>query len=556
MFIFIPGLMLLGTAKTFPAWPHGKSNMSSAQGYWSLRNELIAKERSLRRDYYPYQNQQPTAKKAEEIVRHIRRKELLTVWSGEHEEIHHLFPGMEFLTARSLIESTKLFKILRKMPKAALLHVHMEATVSAARLLELALEHPAMHIRFTTPVADKSGMPPIEIRPIFDDEHDGTATDLTSHGYKPGAWIPLTKARSTYAHGPQKFDELVIGALTINPNEAYGTHNTVAKIWTKFSACHQFIEGIVRFVPIWEKYVYEFFRSCIDDGIMYTEARISFLQKTMKDEKGQDTITHDKWIEVFDKMLRRIREELGSENNADKYFSAKIIYTTLRWVTTDELELCLEECLTLKQKYPHIIAGFDLVGDENVYIPLKDYVEPLLRFKQRQKELGIEIPFLFHAGETLGDGSAADDNLFDAILLGTKRIGHGYSLAKHPHLMELCKERGIAVEVCPISNEVLRLTSSMPMHPLPVLLNNGIPVALATDNPTTFGNLLSHDLYQVLISSEITGLETLAVMARDSLTYSMLNSEEKREALDVWEKRWKAFVADICIQYSADDVDN
>lgn len=64
-----------------------------------------------------------------------------------------------------------------------------------------------------------------------------------------------------------------------------------------------------------------------------------------------------------------------------------------------------------------------------MYIPLKDYVEPLLRFKQRQKELGIEIPFLFHAGETLGDGSPADDNLFDAILLGTKRIGHGFVIS-------------------------------------------------------------------------------------------------------------------------------
>jgi adenosine deaminase CECR1 len=36
-----------------------------------------------------------------------------------------------------------------------------------------------------------------------------------------------------------------------------------------------------------------------------------------------------------------------------------------------------------------------------------------------------DIPFIFHAGETLGDGTAADMNLYDAILLGTKRIGHG-----------------------------------------------------------------------------------------------------------------------------------
>ena len=71
------------------------------------------------------------------------------------------------------------------------------------------------------------------------------------------------------------------------------------------------------------------------------------------------------------------------------------------------------------------MVGFDLVGPEDNTKPIVDYLVPLLRFKDRQKELGVDIPFIFHAGETLGDGTAADDNLYDAILLGTKRIGHG-----------------------------------------------------------------------------------------------------------------------------------
>ena len=69
--------------------------------------------------------------------------------------------------------------------------------------------------------------------------------------------------------------------------------------------------------------------------------------------------------------------------------------------------------------------GFDLVGAENSLKPLIYYAEHLLRFRQRQKEEGVDIPFIFHAGETFGDGTEADLNLYDAILLGTKRIGHG-----------------------------------------------------------------------------------------------------------------------------------
>lgn len=39
-------------------------------------------------------------------------------------------------------------------------------------------------------------------------------------------------------------------------------------------------------------------------------------------------------------------------------------------------------------------------------------------------------------------------------MLGSKRIGHGYALSKHPLLLNIVKERDIAIEVNPISNQV------------------------------------------------------------------------------------------------------
>jgi len=67
------------------------------------------------------------------------------------------------------------------------------------------------------------------------------------------------------------------------------------------------------------------------------------------------------------------------------------------------------------------------------------------------------MKYYFHAGETDRSnlkGTAVDGNLYDALLLNTTRIGHGYALYKHPLLMQRVKAEDVGVEVCPISNQV------------------------------------------------------------------------------------------------------
>ena len=119
-----------------------------------------------------------------------------------------------------------------------------------------------------------------------------------------------------------------------------------------------------------------------------------------------------------------------------------------------------------------------------------------MAFQKACKEKGLEIPFMFHAGETLLDtgGSPGRDpdnsNLYDAYLLNAKRIGHGFSLLKHPHLVDKYKKTvtqlGICVELCPISNELLHLCRNIKEHPYPELLAAGIPCTVNSDNPSLF----------------------------------------------------------------------
>ena len=97
---------------------------------------------------------------------------------------------------------------------------------------------------------------------------------------------------------------------------------------------------------------------------------------------------------------------------------------------------------------------------------------------------------MFHAGETLLDmgGSADPDksNLYDSYLLGAKRIGHGYSILKHPLLIKKYIDKDIALELCPISNELLGLCGNAREHPFPALLAAGLHCTLNADNPSLF----------------------------------------------------------------------
>ena len=120
--------------------------------------------------------------------------------------------------------------------------------------------------------------------------------------------------------------------------------------------------------------------------------------------------------------------------------------------------------------------------------PLKHFIPQLLEFKQQCREAvpPVDIPFLFHCGETLDIGTNTDGNLYDALLLGAKRIGHGYALPRHPYVLEQMKRDNICVELCPISNEVLGLTPRVNGHAMYSLLANNVHCTVNTDNGTLF----------------------------------------------------------------------
>ena len=259
---------------------------------------------------------------------------------------------------------------------------------------------------------------------------------------------------------------------------------------------------------------------------MYVDLRCAFMFEFRRTGKSHGEQGFMEWFELFGEEIEKFKKsDLGQKVG---WKGARMIWTVIRKLDNKIVISAMKECIRIKKRFPHLISGFDFVAQEDQGRPLADLVPMVFWFRKKCVEEGVDLPFFFHAGECLGDGDETDNNLFDAILLGTRRIGHGYSLYKHPLLIDMVKEKKILVESCPISNEILRLSSSILSHSLPALLSRGVAVSLNNDDPAILGhgkNGLSHDFWQSYMAFENLGLEGLATMAENSLKWCAIEDK-------------------------------
>ncbi|KAG8709555.1 hypothetical protein FRC09_000613 [Ceratobasidium sp. 395] len=370
--------------------------MTETEQYLNKRRSLISEEHALRFDAGALSKATSQEIRAADIVRNLKDLEAKEVWSSESEKL--MYPGMEFLVAKETIE------------------------------------HPNMHIRVPTAITSASPLPAPDFEALTPNvaavyEHEPS---LTSSNYKPGAWVLLSRARREFElGGVEAFDKWIVGSMMINPGEAYAEFNTSAKIWTKFQSTFAVTESIMRHRPIAKAYMRQVMLSSVEDGVSHLEIRFGFPRFGIF-EDGSKSMEHRDWLIIFDEAVNEVKAIVKGQGRGDDFIGAKIIYTALRFLTNEQMTWYYQDCMNLKKEFPHVVAGFDLVGHEDTGRPLIYYAESLLNFQAESKRRGLDIPFVFHAGETLDDGGVTDSNLYDAILLGTKRIGHGH--VKHPFI--------------------------------------------------------------------------------------------------------------------------
>lgn len=427
-------------------------------------------------------------------------------------------PTMHFFKARHLIRTSPIFSLLQKMPKGGALHVHDFSMVDVEWLVKNVTYRPHCYICFT----DNQS-----IRFIF-------SSQLPKSLPHCSAWTLLENLRAKMINSTD-LDNNIMGNLTLftdqDPEAVYPSQDVV---WGRFEQAFLALWGLVTYAPVFRDYYYQGLTEFYTDNVMYLELR-ALLPKIYE----LDGSTHDRaWtLKTYQDVTRQF-----TADHPD-FFGARIIFTVHRGVNETVMTSVVEEAMKLQRDFPDIMAGFDLVGREDSGRPLWYFRDAL----SLPVERGVTLPFFFHAGETDLQGTEVDQNLLDALLLNTSRIGHGFALPRHPVAREISRKRGVAVEVCPISNQVLKLVNDMRNHPAAALMSENHPVVISSDDPAMFGaSGLSYDYYEAFVGfggirSHIGSLKELAM---NSVRYSSLNPKEQEKALVLWQRRWDKFVSE------------
>ena len=166
------------------------------------------------------------------------------------------------------------------------------------------------------------------------------------------------------------------------------------------------------------------------------------------------------------------------------------------------------------------VVGFGLSNDERRGVTT-DFA-PAFAIAERA---GLRL--VPHGGELLGPASVRTC----VASLHAHRLGHGVRAVEDPALLAEIAERGIALEICPVSNVALGVYSDLTSVPLPELLAAGVTVSLGADDPLLFGSRLAAQYATMRAAHELSD-ETLAELAAMSVRASCAPEETKTALLE------------------------
>jgi adenosine deaminase/aminodeoxyfutalosine deaminase len=195
------------------------------------------------------------------------------------------------------------------------------------------------------------------------------------------------------------------------------------------------------------------------------------------------------------------------------------IFDAVRQFGIEDAQRVFELAVRYRDKH---VAGVGIGGDEQKAPP-----ELFRGVYTYAADNGLRLTA--HAGETAGP-----ESIWGALNLQAERIGHGFTAAQDPDLIEELAYRQIPVEICLTSNLRTGICKSAAEHPAKSYFDQGLMITLNTDDPAMFGTSLNRE-YQ--LAQEVFAFtdEHLRELARNSFEASFLPAEKKLEFLNLFD---------------------
>ncbi|MHA2303529.1 MAG: adenosine deaminase [Candidatus Thorarchaeota archaeon] len=218
-----------------------------------------------------------------------------------------------------------------------------------------------------------------------------------------------------------------------------------------------------------ERLAFEMLEDLAASNVRYAE--ISF---SAPDHMRRRELEFGAMLDAIDRGIRRAHRKTGIEADV-----------RIDLVRNYGPESAMEVLDWIRERLDSIVS-VDIGGSEHNF-PAK----PFAPVYKEARNLGLHL--VAHAGEAEGP-----ESIWDVIkFLEVERIGHGTSAIKDAQLMDHIKEKGIAIESCPVSNVRTGVVASIEEHPIREFYDRGLLVTVNSDDPAFFDTNITFEYTQL-----------------------------------------------------------
>lgn len=348
--------------------PTSSVSAATPADYHKLREELRSRDRALGFEHRLAAGASSKEQRVDEILQHLKHDDHQNLYAAEPAregfggQMHPRFAGDHFLSNKSLIDRSKVFRVAKKAPKGAHLHIHFNACLLPHVLLDIAAGMPQMYITSDVPLVDQRSLTRARIQFSIMAQAASTG-DLFSAGYRDreGAM----RFGEFLAAFPQRFagrDPMawLRGRLVFAEEEAHGLLQTVGGAWEEFNMRTQMMKGLFNYETAYRTYTRRCLEDFVADNIQYAEIRPNFMDtnQVWKDD-GSAKMDNVEIMQMIIEEYEKFQAEL--KDKPESYFGGmKIIYCCPRSYPKEKVANGLKQCLEFKKRWPQWIAGMSI----------------------------------------------------------------------------------------------------------------------------------------------------------------------------------------------------